>query len=67
MASPTNWIIGSGALVHVGDVVIGAEGCRARITGVDGKTGKPILTYESGELRGAAMPLHPFHISEKVA
>lgn len=65
--STTRWIIHDHAEVSVGDVVIGADGCRARITGVDGKTGFPILLYESGDLRGATFPSHPLRIQSKAA
>lgn len=65
--SPTNWIISSGAMVHVGDEVIAADGSRARITGVDPVNGRPVLTYEAGQLKGFAFSVHPFHIRAKVA
>lgn len=67
MASPTNWIVANGAMVHVGDEVIAADGSRARVTGVDSKDGRPVLTYESGQLKGFAFSVHPFNIREKVA
>jgi hypothetical protein len=66
VTSPTNWIIHSGQMVHVGDVVIGAQECRARITGVAGSNGYPVLTYESGQLTGSTFPTHPFKIQCKV-
>lgn len=60
--APVSWYIGDGHRVEVGDEVIGHEGYRGRIVGVDPATGHPRIAYKSGSLAGQTFPLHPFRI-----